>query len=232
MRRPGLFLAIVTAVSLLIGGGIGAGVTLLVTGDGGDSGGTVIRTPTPTPSTTATPGATAAVSPAATATPAGADPALLGALRKYVEERLGQILYDDCEAAPPGEGLCAVYLGPSLAEQAFLLGVPKTDDSRGVAFLEREGEGWSVNRLDPPPCRNQLPCPGVGATVRIEVETACLNVRGEPGRAAPVVACLPDGETRVVDDGPVEKDAYNWLHLAGSGWAADNWLLCVKDCEP
>ena len=80
-----------------------------------------------------------------------------------------------------------------------------------------------------------------GDWVRVTNTDSCLNVRWEPGPpvlppgAQPydnILNCLPDGfvgrlESTIWADKtslPVNTDGRWWWHLAGQGWAADEWL--------
>jgi hypothetical protein len=52
----------------------------------------------------------------------------------------------------------------------------------------------------------------------------CLNVRSGPGRGATIVACLADGTTARVADGPISADGVTWWLLDSLGWAAGEYL--------
>jgi hypothetical protein len=53
----------------------------------------------------------------------------------------------------------------------------------------------------------------------------CLHVHDQPAIAAPVSACIPDGTTAIVAEGPVQADGYTWWWLNGLGWVAADYLL-------
>ena len=77
------------------------------------------------------------------------------------------------------------------------------------------------------------PALAIGVTARVANTGSCLNVREAPRTAAAVRACLLDGTTVVVRDGPVDADGYRWWFIeaqTASGWSAEGaggvlWLV-------
>ena len=73
-----------------------------------------------------------------------------------------------------------------------------------------------------------------GASARVANTGSCLNIRRAPATTGGIFACLLDGTTVTLRDGPVEADGYRWwLIEAGAvrGWAAEGesggvpWLV-------
>jgi hypothetical protein len=63
----------------------------------------------------------------------------------------------------------------------------------------------------------------IGAEVVVaNTEGDCLNVRSAP--SADVLSCLPEGQTAVIDDGPIYDGGHWWWRLAGLGWSAGDFL--------
>jgi hypothetical protein len=71
--------------------------------------------------------------------------------------------------------------------------------------------------------------PGVVASV---TGGGCLNVREGPGIGARILACLPDGTSVTLAQGPVEGDGRSWWRLEGHGWAAGEFLKGLSAPAP
>ena len=78
--------------------------------------------------------------------------------------------------------------------------------------------------------RGQTPIT-LGSEVEVTGTGDCLNARWEPSIASPVNTCLVDGTRARVDDLHDYQDQH-WSHLAGYGWAADQYLRQTAAPEP
>ena len=86
-------------------------------------------------------------------------------------------------------------------------------------------QGLSVDR---PPLSPVIELPPFDDRLLVEVVVeGCLNLREEPQREAPVVACLPDG-TRAETDDYSSWPEEGWMHLllddGATGWAHADYL--------
>lgn len=102
------------------------------------------------------------------------------------------------------------------------------------AYVYNDAAGW--HPLDTA-CNQQsgfFPNPYKQNTVRVP-GGGCANVRAAPGLSSAVVACLKDGTTVFIDDGPTFVDdirasdgvhiGHIWWHLQGKGWMAHDFLV-------
>jgi hypothetical protein len=98
-------------------------------------------------------------------------------------------------------------------------------------YLINAGTGWHTFTSR---CSAQPAFPAVGSSGRVTLlmgETGCVNVHDAPALTGHVVACLPDGATVTIDDGPyyvppgVSDTGYDyWWHIAGKGWMVHQYL--------
>lgn len=65
--------------------------------------------------------------------------------------------------------------------------------------------------------------PGSPASITTD-DGDCLNVRGGPGRNAPILTCLQNGTAVRIAAGPINADGIDWWQLDGLGWAAGEYL--------
>ena len=172
--------------------------------------------------------------PDATATPERPGPEeILGA---WVAENRNITFIPNCADAQDGVDvgkLCATLVGERGTRRAFALG-PTFSDPTALAILEDKASGWeilSVANRDP----SQGAIPGIPWPLqsgdRVVViglgEEDCLNVREQPSQQGVQLACIPDGTTGIVQEGPEEAETFTWWRIAGegfNGWAADTWL--------
>jgi hypothetical protein len=98
-------------------------------------------------------------------------------------------------------------------------------------YLINVGSGWQTFNAR---CSAQPAFPAVGSSGHVTLlmgETGCVNVHDAPALTARVVACLPDGTTVMIDDGPyyaqpaTSGPSYDyWWHIAGRGWMVHQYL--------
>ncbi len=69
----------------------------------------------------------------------------------------------------------------------------------------------------------------VGSTAKVTGAGTndCLRVHSTPATTAPVVACLADGASMLVTDGPITADGYTWWRLGALGWSASAYLAAA-----
>ena len=155
------------------------------------------------------------------------------ALTQYVTDQLGKEYAGDCTSSivPESEGkLCSAAKGERGGSQkAFLLG-PSSYKYDLWIFLSKQGDAWKVDGTQPvkPETANIPGAPwplAKGAKVLVVGTGTCLNVRGAPGVKEQAVDCIADGTEITLEEGPEEKDGFQWWRPAGrSGWVAGDWL--------
>lgn len=95
---------------------------------------------------------------------------------------------------------------------------------------------WQLLKSSPPQSSvPQTPTPGlsIGGSARVANTGSCLNVRKAPTTTAGISACLWDGTTVTLRDGPVDADGYRWWLIEAEsvqGWVAEGesgvtWLV-------
>ena len=134
-----------------------------------------------------------------------------------------------------GPGLdYGVIVTLALAAPLTISSGPTTND--GHVWYEASNEtarGWIAADLLAPvegakPVTAEQATLAVGTTVR--VVDGELNLRGDPGVAAPVVQVLADGAQLTVIGGPTKADGYVWFEVdsgVATGWAVADFLQAV-----
>jgi hypothetical protein len=153
------------------------------------------------------------------------------ALELYVQRRLSQGFVANCDDAERPQDVgkqCARFRGERDGLRAYELG-PTFGEYTRLIILQPANDTWTIAVLenrDP----NGPPVPGVpwplriGATVTVVGVSDCLRVREHAGTLATEVACLDNGATVTISNGPVQIDDLEWWELEGYGWSASNWL--------
>jgi len=172
--------------------------------------------------------------PKATATPKLPGPE--DALGSWVRDNRNVAFVGDCakaEAVVDVGKLCAIQIGERGTLRAYSLG-PTFSEPTALAMLEETPRGWvvlSVTNRDPSQGDVPgLPWPlGVGdSVVMIGLgEGDCLRIREQPTQQGKQLACMPDGTTAIIQEGPVDAETITWWRISGegfSGWAAGRWL--------
>jgi hypothetical protein len=114
----------------------------------------------------------------------------------------------------------------------FNLTPPQGQNVQCISYVSREQAAgpWSVVGVSCGPIGGPMPQHGAPASVKV---STCANVRAVP--LGQVLACLPNGTSVTIDDGPVNVqgtlatsnvhvDPSFWWHLAGRGWIAHQLL--------
>ena len=139
---------------------------------------------------------------------------------------------------PIGQGASTSYnTWPRFVNHAYSLGMESVSVWRyGVT----SPDVWQLLKSAPPQSGVVPPTPtsgpglSIGGSAKVANTGSCLNIRKAPATTAGIFACLWDGTTVTVRDGPVEADGYRWwLIEAGAvrGWAAEGesggvpWLV-------
>jgi hypothetical protein len=153
------------------------------------------------------------------------------------QSRTGSRLVPSRDACPINDS-CVWLTGRRDGHAAtyFTGGTGSNQDVLTCGFYLVDDAGWRP--LDFRCGTSHTPFPAVGSSGRVLLrmgETGCVNVHFAPGLSAKVVACLPDGATVQLDDGPyflLESNATldppsmlnYWWHIAGKGWMV-HWYL-------
>lgn len=170
------------------------------------------------------------------ATPTPELPGPDDALGMWVSENRNVGFVFNCDDAQRGVDtgkLCARLVGERGTRQAYDLG-PTFSDPTALAILEQAPEGWvvlSVENRDP----SAPAVPGIDwpltvgdAVVVIGLgEVDCLRIREQPTQLGKQLACMYDGTTAIVQEGPIDSETFTWWRIAGegfNGWAAGAWL--------
>ena len=149
-------------------------------------------------------------------------------LRTWVQDHLSQGFVARCEDSQrPGDvgkqcarlhsernGLLAYQLGPTFSEFTRLF------------ILEQQNGVWAIIHEETHSAElTTIPWPiEVGASVIVTVDSACLQVRDQPGLSAVPIDCLDNGVEVTISAGPAERDGLTWWRLDGEGWSAGEWL--------
>ncbi len=103
----------------------------------------------------------------------------------------------------------ADYLGP-------VGGVPASTAASGTAPAPTAAAAASP-AMTPPAI-------GLGVTVKVAGTGDCLRIHAGPSLTSANVACLPDGTSATVRDGPLQTDGHTWWLLDAGGWGVADFL--------
>ncbi|MDP9238572.1 MAG: hypothetical protein M3P30_14455 [Chloroflexota bacterium] len=76
----------------------------------------------------------------------------------------------------------------------------------------------STNSLQPFGIGDQVIVIGLGVT-------DCLRIREQPTQQGKALICMPNGTRAIVQEGPVEADAFTWWRIAGDGF--NGWAVVL-----
>lgn len=171
------------------------------------------------------------------ATPTPELPGAMDVIAQWVAENRNVDFIGDCADAEQGIDvgkLCATRVGTRGTLEAYHIG-PTFSEYTTVAIIETRGEDGAeivrINNRNP----NEEAVPGINWPLqvgdRVVVvglgENDCLNVREQPSTDAASLICIGDGSEAIIQEGPVETDAFTWWRIAGEGfdgWSAATWL--------
>lgn len=88
----------------------------------------------------------------------------------------------------------------------------------------RTSDGWVAAEFLSAATSAAPPTPAGPVVATVSTEDGCLRVRAEPGLAAVVINCLPDGASVSVLSDRVPSDGFTWARLADQGWVAAEFL--------
>ena len=176
--------------------------------------------PNPTVTATVTPTASPIASPRS-ATPSEYDD-MVAAGKPGAERQLG---IADCGSASPGPGHdCFAAFGASDAivgtDAGYFHG--SRFGSGCWVYLYHDAGGWHYVDVRCAQAPGSLPRIGMDDTVNV---SGCANVRAQPGLQTQIVACLPNGTSVHISNGPVFRDGKLWWFLQGQGWMVHESLV-------
>lgn len=168
------------------------------------------------------------------ATPTPQVPGAVDALGEWVQQNRSVAFVGLCSQAQQGVDvgkLCANQIGERGDMRAYALG-PTFSDPTATAMVQKSGDQWTVvwvrNRDPSGPEVPGIPWPlEAGDRVVVVGLDDCLRIREQPTQQGNQLACVPQGTTAIVQEGPVEAETFTWWRIAGegfNGWAAGTWL--------
>ena len=89
-------------------------------------------------------------------------------------------------------------------------------------YLDHDAGGWHYVDVRCAQAPGLLPRIGMDDTVNV---SGCANVRAQPGTQTQIVACLPNGTSVHISNGPVFRDGKLWWFLQGQGWMVHESLV-------
>ena len=176
--------------------------------------------PNPTVTATVTPTASPIASPRPATSTEYADMVTAG--NPGAERQLG---IADCGSSSPGPGHdCFMAFGATDAivgtEAGYFHG--SRFGSGCWVYLDHDAGGWHYVDVRCAQAPRSLPRIGMDATVNV---SGCANVRAQPGLQTQIVACLPNGTSVHISNGPVFRDGKLWWFLQGQGWMVHESLV-------